>query len=60
MKTANLSLEIVILVQIGVLMWILDMKPPSGSTSIKIPLEVIPDCCYVSVVVQNAHVHGYV
>ena len=47
MKTANLSLEI-------------DMKRPSGSASIKIPLEVIPDCHYVSVLAQNTRVHGYV
>ena len=30
-----------------------------GSASIKIPVEVIPDCRYVSVLVQNARVHGY-
>ena len=36
------------------------MKRPSGSASIKIPLEVIPDCRYVSVLVENARVHGYV
>ena len=28
--------------------------------SIKIPLKVIPNCCYVSVLVRNARVHGYV
>ena len=60
MKTANLSLEIAILVQIGVLKWSLDMKRPSGSASIKIPLEVIPNCRYMSVLVRNARVHGYV
>ena len=59
-KTANISLEIAILVQIGVLIWNLDMKCPSGSASIKILHEVIPDCRYVSVLVQNARVHGYV
>ena len=60
MKMANLSLEIAILAQIGVLIWSLDMKCSSGSASINILLEVIPDCRYVSVLVQNAHVHGYV
>ena len=60
MKTANLSLEIAILAQIGVLIWSLDMKRPSGNASIKIPLKVIPDCRYVSVLVRNARVHGYV
>ena len=60
MKTANLSLEIAILVQIGVLILSLDMKRLGGSISIKIPLEVIPDCHYVSVLVRNARVHGYI
>ena len=54
MKTANLSLKIAILVQIDVLIWSLDMKCPSESASIKILFEVIPDCHYVSVLVQNA------
>ena len=52
MKTADLSLEIA--------NWCLNMKRPSGSASIKIPLKVIPDCRYVSVLVRNARVHGYV
>ena len=56
MKTANLSLEIAILVQIGVLICSLDMKRPSGSASIKILLEPI---VVMSVLVQNARVHGY-
>ena len=60
MKTANLYLEIAIFVQIGVLTWSLDMKHPSGSTSIKIPLKVIPDCRYMSVLVRNTRVHGYI
>ena len=60
MKTASLSLEIAILAQIGVLIWSLDMKRLNESASIKTILEVIPDCCYVSVLVRNACVHGYV
>ena len=35
MKTANLSLEIAILVQIGVLIWSLNIKHLSGSLSLK-------------------------
>ena len=41
-KTANPSLEIAILAQIGVLIWSLDMKRPSRSASIKSCSKLYP------------------